>query len=123
MRMLKWIIGNTWKDEIQNKKICLKIGVVPIDEKMRKSLFRSFGHVQRKEVNKPVKKSELILVEGIKEKYMKAKNNISRSHKKMTCQFGNIKNDFKQNRMKEENTCGQLITLSSIHSRPQKIWD
>jgi hypothetical protein len=32
--MLRWIRGNTRKDEIQNEKICLKIEIVPIDEKI-----------------------------------------------------------------------------------------
>jgi len=38
MRMLWWISENTQKDGIQNEEICLKIGVAPIDEKMRESL-------------------------------------------------------------------------------------
>ena len=45
MRMLRWISGNTWKDRIQNEEIHLKIGVVPIDEKMREDCLRWFGHV------------------------------------------------------------------------------
>ena len=35
MRMLKWMIVNTRKDIIQNEKNRLKVGVAPIDEKMR----------------------------------------------------------------------------------------
>ena len=45
MRMLRWISGNTWKDRIQNEEIHLKIGLVPIDEKMREDCLRWFGHV------------------------------------------------------------------------------
>jgi hypothetical protein len=39
MRMLRWISGNTWKHKIhiRNDEIRLKIGVVPIDEKMKDS--------------------------------------------------------------------------------------
>ena len=37
MRMLKWMIVNTRKDIIQNEKNRLKVGVAPIDEKMRES--------------------------------------------------------------------------------------
>ena len=66
MRMLKWINGNTRKDRIQNEEICLKIGVAPVDEKIRESHLRCFDHVQRKETNAPVRKSELIQVEGTK---------------------------------------------------------
>ena len=35
MIMLRWISENTRKDMIQNQEICLKIGVAPINEKMR----------------------------------------------------------------------------------------
>jgi hypothetical protein len=50
----------------QNEKIRLKIEVTPIDEQIRKSRLRWFGHVQRKEINVPVGNCELIQVEGTK---------------------------------------------------------
>ena len=40
--------------------------MTPIDEKMRKSCLRWLGHVQKREINAPVRKSELIQVEGTK---------------------------------------------------------
>ena len=43
--MLRWINGNTWKDRIRNEEIHFKIGVVLIDEKMRKGRLRWFGYV------------------------------------------------------------------------------
>jgi hypothetical protein len=64
MRMLRWINGNTRKARLRNEDIHLKIGVVPIDENMRESLLRWFSHVQRRLINAPVRKSELIQVEG-----------------------------------------------------------
>jgi hypothetical protein len=60
MRILRWMSENTWKDMIQNKEICLKIGATPIDEKMRDSHLRWFDHIQRIAINAPVRKSELI---------------------------------------------------------------
>ena len=45
MRMLRWISGNTRKYRISNEEIYLKIGVTPIDEKMRESCLRCFGHI------------------------------------------------------------------------------
>ena len=36
MKMLRWVSGNIWKDKIWNQEICFKIGVGPIDEKMRR---------------------------------------------------------------------------------------
>lgn len=65
MRMLKWISENTWKDKIQNEKICIKIRVAPIDEKMKENHLRWFGHVQRRATDAPVKQSELIQVETL----------------------------------------------------------
>jgi N12 class adenine-specific DNA methylase len=60
MRILRWISENTWKDMIQNEEISLKIGVTPIDEKMRDSRLRWFDHIQRIAINALVRKSELI---------------------------------------------------------------
>ncbi len=57
MRILKQISGNT---RIRNEEIQLKIGVAPIDEKMREGHLGWFGHVQRKAMNAPMRKSELI---------------------------------------------------------------
>jgi hypothetical protein len=67
MRMLRYISGNIRKDMIRNEKIRLKIGVTSIDEKMRECHLRWFGHVQGREINASVRKSELIQVEGTKE--------------------------------------------------------
>ena len=66
MRMLRKISGNTKKDMIQNKEICLKIGV--IDEIMRETgkLLKMvwFGHIQQRAINASKRKSELIPIEG-----------------------------------------------------------
>ena len=56
MRILRWTSENTWKDRIWNEEICLKIGVAPIDENMRKNHLRWFDHVQRRAINAPVRK-------------------------------------------------------------------
>ena len=39
-KILRWISENTLKDKIQNEKICLKIEVAPIDEKMMESYLK-----------------------------------------------------------------------------------
>ena len=66
MWMLKWKSGNIRKDRIQNEEIHLKIGVAPIDGKMRESHLRWFGHVQRRAIYVPMRKNKLIWVEGMK---------------------------------------------------------
>jgi SOS response regulatory protein OraA/RecX len=77
MQILRWISVNGKKkkkkeDKIRNKDIRLKIGVAPIDEKMRESHLRWFGHVQRRSINKL--REQNVIKEDI--------NNIGRSSKK-----------------------------------------
>ena len=63
LRILRWITGKTQKDMISNEEIRLKIRVAPIDEKMRESCLKWFGHVQKRVINTLMRKSELIQVE------------------------------------------------------------
>ena len=55
MRMLKWICGHTIKDRIYNDHIRERVGVTLIAEKMVESRLRWFGHVQRRELDEPVR--------------------------------------------------------------------
>ena len=55
--MVRWITENSRKDMIQYEEIHLKIGVASIDEKFRESYLRQFGHIQRRAINAPVRKS------------------------------------------------------------------
>ena len=66
MRMLRWVSKNKWKDRIQNKEICIKIGIAPSDEKMKENHLTQFDHVLRKVTNTMVIKSRLIQVEKTK---------------------------------------------------------
>ena len=66
MRIPRWISGNTQKDIIWNEEIRLKIGVAPINEKMRESHLRWFGYMQRRVTNAPIRTSEFIQVEETK---------------------------------------------------------
>jgi hypothetical protein len=65
MRLLRKKSGNTRKDR-RNEEICLKIGMASIDDNMRESCLRWFGHVQRGTIDALVKKSDLIQVKGPK---------------------------------------------------------
>ena len=66
MRILRWISKNTRKFRIQNEGRRLKIGVIPIDQKMGESRLKQFSTMQRRAINASVWKSELIQVEGTK---------------------------------------------------------
>ena len=64
MRMLRWMCGKTRKDKIRNECIHNMIEVVPIEEKIRETRLRQFGHIQRRPINAPVRKSDAIHIEG-----------------------------------------------------------
>ena len=64
MRMLRWICGKTLKDRIQNEHIREMVGVAPIEDKMRENRLRWFGHIQRRSLEAPVRKSDLLTVYG-----------------------------------------------------------
>ncbi len=64
MRMLRWMSGKTRKDRIRNESIRGSLGVAPIGDKMRESRLRWFGHVQRRPMTAPVRRSETMQVEG-----------------------------------------------------------
>ena len=64
MLMLRWICGKTLKDRIRNEHIQEIVGVAPIEDKMRENRLRWFGHVQRKPLDAPVRKSDLLTIHG-----------------------------------------------------------
>ena len=47
--------GYTLKDRIRNDHIRERVGVAPISEKMREYRLRWYGHVQRRELDEPVR--------------------------------------------------------------------
>jgi len=58
MRMLWWMCDFTRIDMIRNWVIRDLVKVAPIENKLREIRFRWFGHVKRRSVNTPVRKSE-----------------------------------------------------------------
>ena len=60
MRMVRWMCGFTRLDRKRNEEIRSLAEVAPIEEKMRESRLRWFGHVKRRSVVAPVRRCELI---------------------------------------------------------------
>ncbi|XP_070026270.1 uncharacterized protein [Nicotiana sylvestris] len=66
MRMLRWMCGHTRKDRITNKVIRDKVGVASIEDKLRESSLRWFGHVKRRDIDAPVMRCEKLSRTGLK---------------------------------------------------------
>lgn len=62
IRMLRWLCGHTLRGRIRNKVICDKVGVVPIEDKMREARLRCSGHVMGRESDAPMRRCERISV-------------------------------------------------------------
>ena len=64
MRMLRWMCGKIRRDNIMNERIRTMIEVAPIVEKMRENRLQWFGHIQRRPINAPVRRSGAIHIDG-----------------------------------------------------------
>jgi len=60
MIMIWWMCGYIRLDRLRNVVIKEKVGVAPLEEKIRESRLRWFGHVKRRSVNAPVRRCEEI---------------------------------------------------------------
>jgi len=49
--MIRWMCGFTRLDRTRNEVIREKVGVAPIEEKLRDTRLRWFGHVKMRGVN------------------------------------------------------------------------
>ncbi|XP_070013241.1 uncharacterized protein [Nicotiana sylvestris] len=64
IKMLKWMCGHTRMNKIRNEDIREKVGVDPIDDKMREARLRLFGHIQRRSLDAPVRRCERLDLVG-----------------------------------------------------------
>jgi len=55
--MIRWMCGYTKLDKIRNVEIIERVGIAPLEEKMRETRLRWFGHVKRS-VSAPVMRCE-----------------------------------------------------------------
>jgi len=60
MKMIRWIRGHTRLNKIKNEVIKDKIGVASIEDKMRETRLRWFGHIRRRPKDAPMRRCETI---------------------------------------------------------------
>jgi len=60
MRMMRLICGHTRVDKIRNEVIRGKIGVASMENKIRDTRLRWFGHIRRRDMDAPVRRCEKI---------------------------------------------------------------
>ncbi|KAI0488726.1 hypothetical protein KFK09_028565 [Dendrobium nobile] len=60
MRMLRWMSGFTLRDTIRNEHIREKVGVAPVEDKIRESRLRWFGHIKWRPSNDPINTPPLL---------------------------------------------------------------
>ncbi|KAJ9174010.1 hypothetical protein P3X46_017085 [Hevea brasiliensis] len=90
--MLRWMSGHTRLDKVRNESIREKVGVVPIEDKLREERLRCFGHMKRRHTEAPVRQVEHIRLEDRKKK------------RAITLRSGKVINDEKsENSEKREN--------------------
>ncbi|KAM3283029.1 hypothetical protein P3S67_026674 [Capsicum chacoense] len=66
MRMLRWMCGLTTGDRVRNETIREKVGVTPVEYKMREVRLRWFGHMMRRGMDAPVCRCERLALDGFR---------------------------------------------------------
>jgi hypothetical protein len=54
MCMLRWICGNTRRDQVRNDDIHERLGVTSVEEKLVQHRLRWFGHIQQRPAEAPI---------------------------------------------------------------------
>ena len=60
IKLIRWMYGYIRLDRIRNVVIREWVGVVPLEEKLRETRLRWFGHVKRRSVHAPVRRCKAI---------------------------------------------------------------
>jgi hypothetical protein len=105
MRMLRWMSGNTIKDKLKNDFIRHKIGVAPIEDKLRENRLRWFGHILRRPKNAPVRRGEFFNMGETKRKRGRPK----------TTWLGLVKKDLNLCNLTEDLSMNRITWKKRIH--------
>ena len=103
--MLRWMSGFTLRDNIHNKHICEKIGVAPVEDKIRESRLRWFGHIKHRPSDDPVRRVEVLDLTYVKK---------GRGRPKKTW-LENIRNDLSLLDLNENLTFNRTQWRKRIH--------
>ncbi len=66
--MLRWMSGHNRLDKVLNESVREKIGVMSIEDKLRKGRLRWFGHMKRRYTEAPVRQVEHIRLDRKKKR-------------------------------------------------------
>ena len=105
MRMLRWMSGFTLRDRIRNEHIREKVGVAPVEDKIRESRLRWFGHIKRRPSDDPVRRVEVLDLTYVKK---------GRGRPKKTW-LENIRNDLSLLDLNENLTFNRTQWRKRIH--------
>ena len=114
MRMLRRMCGKTRKDKIKNERFRENLRVATIGGKIRETCLRWFGHVQRRPVTAPLRKSLARKVDGP----LRGRGRPKRTWMevvKINMMKCNLSEDLAQDRSEWRNR--------NLCSRPQHCWD
>ena len=78
--MICWMCGYNKLDRIRNVVIREKVGVAPMEDKMRETRLRWFGHVMRWGTNEPVRRCETITMTQHRRGRGRSKISLERSY-------------------------------------------
>jgi len=58
--MIRWMCGYTRRDKVRNEVIRDKVGVAPIEHKLRETILRWFGHFKKRSEEASVRRCERV---------------------------------------------------------------
>ncbi|PHT26468.1 hypothetical protein CQW23_33915 [Capsicum baccatum] len=135
MRMLRWMCGLTRGDRVRNETIREKVGVTPVEYKMREVRLRWFGHVMRRGMDAPVRRCERLALDGFRrgrgrpKKYWgevitakeRKENTVDMAHASVASLMGTIESLLTSNSPMQSLICDHREELCALREKFRKI--